>query len=1151
MLILAAGAATAQDRAAEDARPPAPVEKTTPSESDLPPAPALQEVPLQVLLQPDKNGKLIPTPVFAPTEEGSLKQHVLSWNDIDQLLERSGDPQGPRLTCRQVNISGLVNGNRANLEIALTFLTSPQRWIRAPLGLSNAVVTQYEAPSGGFLELDDKDGLVLWLPPAPRVSPPMPDAEAPPEPDADGNEAMPMMMPSAQLVERTLTISASVAIRDDGAEKRLALRLPRAPSSRLDLVVDTPDAQANWSGSEAVASTRPEAGGATRITLEGVGGDFSLSWRPKRTVAVPPAPVLEVQGFIDVNLAENDALKCSARLTVQSLSEPFQSFLVTLPPGMRPAPVQAADYEIVPNELEAAKSNEARRQATVRLRQPTVGPVTVRIDATAVQVGQEGSFIEVGGFAVADAVKQSGRLVLTAVADQSISWVESPNIVQSNEGLPSSRRPEDVAAQFKYFAQPFSLLVRAAPQKTRVRVEPTYLIEVFPDYVKLTANLKYQIRGAKARFVRVDLQGWTLHEIGGDEVVNDDGDKYDQLAPLEIPFRTSLSGDVSVRLTAQRILEGSKGALRVPLPAPEADFLVSALVAVAPNENIELIPNSQQSHGLLPEPPTKLEPLDGAAKAAFFYRTRTGEPQPVFAADYEVKAGSVAVELDGEVRLEEQRAAIRQELTYTLAYEPANQLILEAPQEAFQRGDLRWFFDGAPLSPKPVAGGAEGRQRLRFQPPAPLGRHVVAVEYAVPLPEMAPEQTTALVLPLAVPVTEHNSGPALAVKSNALRVSSARPLHVAPDKSPWRSGTPRLAESAGAWQEIVFGADGAQPQLALLLTREQAEQPLGDRLDRLWLQSWLSGGRRRDRAAFPFMLREGPLRVRLPRGADPATLIVLVNGRRLADERISLERSSQAPRISRQTLVALDVGLESDGPVDVELWYGFLDQQPGTWRRTLEAPTFPDVGWVRHVFWQLVLPPNEHAATPPPGLTAEHVWRRRGWFWEREPALGQRELERWSGASEQAQPATSNSYLYSSFGAAPTLELYVVPRSAAVLGASGLVLLAGMGLLRRPPRRQRAWIAEIGLAGAVAVMIGVALSPETAVLIGQSAAFGAGCVALLWLLTKIGPAARRPPVVGSTASRSRDRNSTRTPVHAGPRSSYASAGTASPPVSTN
>jgi hypothetical protein len=54
---------------AEDAEPTAPAELAPP---------VIREAPLQILLQRNAQGELVPTPLFAPNDSGQLKQHVLS-----------------------------------------------------------------------------------------------------------------------------------------------------------------------------------------------------------------------------------------------------------------------------------------------------------------------------------------------------------------------------------------------------------------------------------------------------------------------------------------------------------------------------------------------------------------------------------------------------------------------------------------------------------------------------------------------------------------------------------------------------------------------------------------------------------------------------------------------------------------------------------------------------------------------------------------------------------------------------------------------------------------------------------------------------------------------------------------------------------------
>jgi hypothetical protein len=1080
-----------------------PVRPPVTNGSDDSPAPRPEQSPLQLWLQPDKNGVLVPVPVFAPDDEGELKQHVLSWSDIDRLLDRIADQQSPRVSCQRVSVAGVVNGRRANLELDLTFVTSPQRWVRAPLGLASAVISSMESPTGGFLDFDEKDGFVFWMPPAPS---PEKAANAPSAAEAPGDVGMPTMS-ALQLVERPLRIKASVAVSESGTEKRLSVRIPRAPTSRLELLVDLPEAQANLVGSDALLKVEAAGTGESRITAEGVGGDVAVFWRPKRPTTPAAAPVLKAQGIIDILLGEGDQIQASARLTVQSLSEPFQAFTVKLPPGMRLALSQSPEYEVTPSESDEADADE-RRRVVVRLRQPTIGPVVVHLDADSGPQPRTTEFVEVGGFEIEEAVEQRGRVFLVTQAEQSVSWVESANIVQSSDPAPTGEG-EEADAQFRYFAQPFSLLVKAAPQKTRVRVEPTYVIEVFSDYVKLTADLAYQIHGAKAGLVRVDLQGWELESVGGDDVVNP-AVKHDQLAPLEVPFRAAVSGDVTVRLTARRIVEGAKGSLRIPLPAPVADFVVSAVVAVAPNDNIELTPLPGQMHGLLPEPPAPLE-LAISRKATLFYRTRTGEPQPVFAAGYEVKSGEVTVEAAGEVRLQEQRAAVHQEFTYKIAYEPLDRLAIDVPREAFERGELQLLFDEAPIVPKAEEEHAGGRILLYLTPPMALGRHVLAIEYILTVPQIAPQQTVAYSLPLAVVAPADSQSLAPQVLSNTLRVVPTRPLQAAPDGSAWTVRSPRPA-GAGR-EEMALAAEGAEAQLPLMITHQKSDEQLSNAVDRLWLQTWLTATQRRDHAALQVTTHEESFRVRLPSGADPASLIVVLGGLRMPADAFSVKSLGG----DEPAEVTLDLP-SSSSQFTLEFWYGYTTRRDPGWRTRLAAPEFLDVSWVRQVYWQLVLPPDEHLAAPLAGFTSEHAWRRSGWWWGRQPSLGQRELERWINASEQPAPVGANEYLFSSFGAPDEVEIYTVPRTAAILGWSGLVLVLGLLLLRISPRRQLRWVAHAALVASLTVIAALALVPEAAMLAIQCAAIGAVGVAVAWFFARLGRRPSRPPVLSGPSS---------------------------------
>ena len=162
-------------------------------------------------------------------------------------------------------------------------------------------------------------------------------------------------------------------------------------------------------------------------------------------------------------------------------------------------------------------------------------------------------------------------------------------------------------------------------------------------------------------------------------------------------------------------------------------------------------------------------------------------------------------------------------------------------------------------------------------------------------------------------------------------------------------------------------------------------------------------------------------------------------------------------------------------------------QQALITRHRITPPQIDATTELSQVYWQIVLPADEHIVQPPEQLVAASQWQWLGAFWGRRPVMSQSDLEKWVGASAQIAPAaTDNQYLFTGLLPVSSIELVTAPRWLIVLVASALALalLAGWFYL---PVRIKPWM----LVAVIVVIAAAAVAyPTAALLIAQASAIG-------------------------------------------------------------
>lgn len=1043
-------------------------------EPQTPPLRPIEESRLPVYLKA-KDGRLV------PMLDWTLEDFERVYQENEGLKQRDVTPL---YSLQSMSAVGTVRGDCAELSIQLGILVRQEQWVRVPLRLNQAVLrsaAKYDGPPGSqFLEF---------------------------EPEGDGYVGR---VRGGDPQQRLLTLEVLVPLLKVGDETRLKLSVPRATSSILKFTVPQVGAVAEVSPGATLSTTSLGPKG-TEFSVLGLGGDFELRWRQGNGRPSDMEPVLESVGAILVRV-DSRAVQSEATLTLRSYGAPFERFRVRLPQGAELMPAETAEYSVVPAASGPADPKD-RLLAEVRLGKKVAGPIEVRIVARKRhESGGWSGWFDLAGFEVLEAARQWGHIAVTAAEDLQVVCTPNRGVRQVDQ-LPESLRGDDRLAGFAYFTQPCSLAARVVSKKTRVSVEPEYLLWVDEEQVRLEAKLKYTVRAAKVSALDVELLDWQLDEVGPASLVSVDMVAVDEAGMVSLPLAAPSMGPIELSLRAHKKIDPAASSLSLALPRPHANSLGSAAVVVLPADNIELLPDSKGTVGLVRQqvpPPLK---LPARQRPPLFYRGETAKA--VFAADRIVHPQSITVDVSGNVLLIGPEKRVEQKFVYTIAHKPVETLTLEVPQALAGPGTVQVLHEGQPVAagdlPAPPGAAASRALQKRVVLPAPrIGTCELTVRYPISVDELLPETTVISTIPLVMPAEGKLMG-------NRLGVTAAPGVQVQLREGPWT-----LAQDAPLTPEASYSLQlrADQPtEKVVLVIQLGGRDALGATLvERAWIQTWVTstslGGERQDRAAFRFTSDQRELELILPDSVDPNAVQLTLDRHRV-----------MARRTEGGTLVIPLAEADASTAHLLEVHYHVPEGIAELSRWDVQLPRLGRNVWVRRLYWQLVLPRNEHVIVGPAGFTPEFLWGFNGAFWGRNPLLEQPQLEAWVGAARlTAVPLATSRYLFSAFGAPEGCQLRLASRSLIVLGASGVALVAGLTLIYFPLSRHPATL----LIGALILFGAAFLHFEPTLLVAQAASLGLVLALMAGLLQRSLARRHRQLVPREAASSRLERGSTQT-----------------------
>jgi hypothetical protein len=1004
---------------------PPPPQAPAPVVDDAPPAGRLEAKP-EVFYLRDKSGRLQPVVGFTleKFEEMLLKPSTAN-----------GSAKRPDFRFESVAATGTADDSYARLEVKFVVHIDAAGWVRVPLDLQGSVLEKYadyRGPGSFAMQYDtDRREYIAWI-------------------QGEGDKPH-------ELTLKTITPLETVAGR-----RRLRLSVPKAWSSSLAVTVPEADVVAQTSPGTILEAVEKNQKQST-IKARGVGGVFQLTWGAAETASRKLQVLLEAQADL-LATVDGRSVAYETELTVNSFGGEFDRFEVQLPPSS-----VLVEEELVDLELTKRPPKDKNDKTTVYEVRRTSGPaktLTVKLKALrSLEQNKGQTTFDFGGFEVLDAVRQWGYLGVVLEDDWQIQWLDL-NRIRQVDASPSFLQGRNVASVFEYYGRPFTLQARVTPRETRVSVDPEYLVDVTPQRLFLQARLRYRVGGAKVFAFAVDLQDWQVDEVGPAQIVNTGAVVLGQTAPLTIPLGQPSAGEFEITIRAHRDLAADAKEASFTVPKPRANVVGPATLTVHAADNVELSPRDSLHTGLVRR---KRADMLGGTQGRTTWSYGVDAAGAKFTADVRTLQRSIQVKCRTQLSPARDGGSAVQKFEYTVAREPIDALSFDVPARLTDKGNLSLELAGKPVPWVVVeedVGGGGKPSRIRVNlPAAQVGEFELEARYELPEEQLPPQASVALKLPLLAPAEGE-------LVENRLSISPATGItvqHVDPVFA--KSST---AVTAGGDAQAIYSARTAPAELTVGVRWDEPVPPKDVVVERLWIQSIDVGPVRQERAVFRLSTAAAALELRLPPGS--AGLSAELDGQawEIAEPAADGSQQVRLPPSTGEREYVLDLRYRTArGDVRGEL--------------ALPTPTLAHLRELRYVYRQVVLPTDAYVLTASADYIPEFAWSWRDLFLVRRPLLQQADLETWSGARHDTPiPDRANQYLYSGFGAAPSLELKTAHRTTVVLAAAGGILLYCLALLYLAPLRRPALVLVVACA---ALTLGV-LYPDAAPLALQAALFG-------------------------------------------------------------
>jgi hypothetical protein len=1026
-----------------------------------------------IFLLPDKDGKL---------------RRVLGYRYEDFLDAwqaqgaAANENQQPRFTITNLTVDAEERQEAIAATIAIEVELHSEGWLEAPLRLPSLAVENCELDgeaATAFVSFDPKqDGYVAWLRGRPNQ-------------------------------RRTVRISGQFSTERNGDGRRLAIQLPTARSSVVDL--KTTDRITVSSPSTAVV-THTQQDGRFESRIEGVKNSLVLAWGAADDATDGGATVeASIDSIVSIDPSR---VSYDSSIKLTTLGEPLDRVRIRLPLGAAaPVAPDGTGYQI---ELLGGDGSATPAEVEIVFDEPTRTPPVVRLTATQPAAGP---VFRIGAFEVVGAFRHTGH-VAVRTSDQLHAHFQRDGQVQQIEpaSLPPALVEQPLLAAFETSGAAWAIEAHTQPRQRKITVTPDYQLHLGSQGAALEASLNYQITGGPAFELRVDLRGWELTEepIESGGVVDLAEQHVTPEQVLMLPLRDADAQEVRLKFRLRR--EAGLGVHDLPLPEVQDAYALPGELRLTCDDAWRATALIERSVGVSPvDLRLETQPVNAASDAdsrqPIPVRFQTFLPQSRLAVDVSERSRVINVQSVVNARIEAATLTAEQTLQYDILYQPAEQVAALVSADLLSNEGLELLLDGKSLPSSAVdiraieSDSSNSDDNLRLVvtfPGARLGKARLSLRTQQVLSESQQAGKAVVQIPLAVPDQPTKTMATVLANRSDLRVALAGGSAV-----PWTpSPGVRIAGSDQAASPAALTVESNRPTRELMLRLEPANAgpPVETRIDAAWVQTWIAGGMRQDRVVYQFHSSGDSVTALLPDGFD--LVEVLLDGAVASADR------------TRTGAITVTLSDQNDGASHTLELRRHTPLQLGSWgKQSVAFPRLEGASAWSPFFWQLILPPDLAALATPAGMSAEY---RLGWHgirWGREPTQSQRDLERWTTATAAPTPGPrTNQYLYSAF-VPPTGVEFVAVRRIWLVVAGGLVVLAvGLAWLYTPLARTAAFWLTLCVAAACLLFV----FPEAVILLVQAVILGGAFTVLAavtqWLIARPSPRRTAPPAPASSVA---------------------------------